>query len=146
MIRHLHNPGFPVRIDARDLESPFFESMLKLRIQSVAAGKLLGRFLSPIRPMDKRARHKLYRLSFPGRRTGQSADQKCVRIRCRFFVLRILDSQDVSCILYQSMLKSTSGTHERPPLFTGESDPLERPVHALVRTAGGAPEGMKLLQ
>jgi hypothetical protein len=35
-------------------------------------------------------------------------------------VVRILDPHYISCILYQSMLKASSGGKKRVPIFTGK--------------------------
>jgi hypothetical protein len=39
-------------------------------------------------------------------------------------MLGIGDSQDMACILYQSMLKPPSGADKGPPLFAGKADGL----------------------
>ncbi len=58
-------------------------------------------------------------------------------------MLGILDTQDVSRILYQSMLEAPSGSEERPPPFAGKSDAFERADPTLVGTPRGAPEPVK---
>jgi hypothetical protein len=64
-------------------------------------------------------------------------------MRGSFGVLRILDSEHMARILYQSMLKPASSADERPALFTREADSSQRSLHAFVRARWRTPQGVK---
>ena len=93
--------------------------------------------------MGQCPRQDVYRLGCANQRTGQLADHQVQCAGIGLSMRCIVNAQDVACILYQSMLKAPSSADERHPLFTGELDGAERPVHAFVRAARTAPEGVE---
>ena len=48
----------------------------------------------------------------------------------------IQETEDIACILYQSMLKTTSGAEEGNVRFPGKTDGIKRAFHADVRATG----------
>ena len=145
MVWQLDNSDFSIGIHTRDFSSgadfvPIF------RIQAVIAAEFLNRFIFPIRPVGKCACHDLDRLRLADERAAQFADHQVRRIWSGFFVLCVADPQYIACVLYQSMLKASSGSHKRPVVFTGESNRSQCSTHTFVRTARSTPKGVKLLQ
>ncbi len=61
-------------------------------------------------------------------------------------MIRIQNPQYISGILYQSMLKTSSGAYERPVVFTSQSDGLQRPFHAFIWAARRTPKSVILFQ
>ncbi len=61
-------------------------------------------------------------------------------------MLSIVDTQDMAGILDQSMLKTASGTDERPALFAREADGPECSLHAVVWAGWSTPQGIHGLQ
>ena len=51
-------------------------------------------------------------------------------------------SQNVACILYQSMLKAPSGADEGTLLLAGKSDRAQRAIHAAIRAARSTPDAV----
>ena len=91
-------------------------------IQAVVAHEDFGGFRNAVNAMCLAARDDPYSPLLPGNGAGKFADQFYGCIRRRLFVIRISNSQHVSRILYQSMLKSTSRPNERHTSLTGEAD------------------------
>jgi hypothetical protein len=116
-----------------------------LGIEAIVTAELFNHYISLIRLMNKCTRCDLYLLGHPNERTTQPADEQGRCMRSGFLVFCVFDPQDISGILYQSMLKATSGSDERPALLTSEPDRPERAAHALIWAGGSAPERIKLL-
>jgi hypothetical protein len=146
VIGQLDNSDFPIRVYTDNFESSGKDPVPIPGIQAIIAAELLDDFLFSIRLVGQCARHGPYRLRLADKRAGQFADYQVWRIGGGFFVLGVADSQHISCILYQSMLKAPSGRHEGPAAFAGKSDGAQRPAHAFVRAARSAPKSVKLLQ
>jgi hypothetical protein len=146
MISKFHNSDFPIKIDTCDLNLPATEFISKRRIEAIVAVELLCDLLLPVSLIGMRACCDFDRLSLTNKGAAKFADQQCLCIWSTLFMLRILNSQNVPCILYQSMLKASSRSNERPFLFTSELDSPKRSIHALVRTSRRTPECVKLLQ
>ena len=52
----------------------------------------------------------------------------------------LMEVENVSRILYQSMLEASSGTEERPSLLARKANPAQGTLHAAVRAPGGSPQ------
>jgi hypothetical protein len=146
MIGQLYNSDFSIGVYTCDFESPGADFIPILWIQTVVTAEFLNYFFFPIYLAGKCVWHDLYRLRLANKRAGQFADYQVWRVRGGFFVLCIVDPQHISCILYQSMLKASSGSHKGPAVFTAESNGLQCPVHAFVRAARSTPKSVKLFQ
>jgi hypothetical protein len=85
-------------------------------------------------------------LNLANQGAGQFTYEQRWCARRGFFVLCIMDPQYIARILYQSMLKASSGCKEGATPFTGELDTPKRPIRALVRTAWSTPERVKFLE
>jgi hypothetical protein len=94
----------------------------------------------------KRSRHYLYGLGFVNEGAGELTDEECRCTRRSLFVLRILDFQYIARILYQSMLKASSSSNERPAHFASKANSPNRAIHIFVWTTGSTPEGIKLFE
>jgi hypothetical protein len=139
VIGQFHNTDFSLKIDACDSEVSSTDLVLKFRIEPVITEELFDNFLAVVSSMGMRARRNLYPLVFSNKGAGQFADKKCLCTWGCFFVLRVSDSQHIACILYQSMLKTSSGSNEGYSHLTSEANTPERTVHAFIRAAGRAP-------
>jgi hypothetical protein len=96
--------------------------------------------------MRQRSRQDGDRLGGAHQRAGQLANHQPWGFWGTFFVFSILDSQHITRILDQSMLKASSSADERPALLTRELDAPQRALHAFVRTGWRTPQGVKALQ
>ena len=146
MIREFHNPDFPVRIDTRDFKPSAVESIAVLWIETVVAGELFFNLCVAVGLKGERVRYDLYGLDFVNEGTGEFTDEECRCTQRSLFVLRILDSQNIARILYQSMLKASSSPDERPAHFASEADSPNRSIHIFVWTTRSTPEGIKLFE
>ena len=126
MIGELDNSDFFIRIYARDPECSRADVISIHRVEPIVTAELLGHFLSSIQPMGQCPWRNPYLLCHTNERAGQFADHQCWCVRGGFFMLSILQPQDISRILDQSMLKPSSGADEGPALLTCESDERDR--------------------
>jgi len=143
VIGEFDNPDSSIEIYAHDPEFSLAHLISIGRVQPVVTAELLRHFLFSIHPMCQCAWHNMDLLGEADERTGQFAHHQCWCIRGGFSMLSILDPQHIPRILYQSMLKTSSGADERPALLTCESDGPQRSMHALVRAGWSTPQGIK---
>ena len=61
-------------------------------------------------------------------------------------MIRFRVPQDIACILYQSMLKSSSRSNERYTLLSGKADRAQSAFHAAIRTARSTPDRIAFCQ
>lgn len=141
----LDQSHFSRRISADDLE-PSMANMLVIRwVEPIVTCELLRHRCRPIRLMRQGPWQERDCLGCPNQGAGQLANHQARGLWGSFFVFRILDGEHIARILDQSMLKPASGAKEGPALFTRELNGLQRALHALVRTGGCAPQGVKTL-
>jgi hypothetical protein len=124
MRAQFHHPYLAVRVDAGYSQFAVVKQFLIARIEPIVAGELLRHFCLAIDPVGQRSWPQRDCLCRPHQRTGQSTDDRCGSRGSRFLMLGLDDSQDMACILYQSMLKPSSGADERPSLLAGKPDRL----------------------
>src|SRR5207244_11475043 len=74
------------------------------------------------------------------KRARQFADEFYCRIGRGLFMIGVDYSQNISCILYQSMLKSASRSDEWPTLLARKFDCPQSAFHAAVRATGTRPD------
>jgi len=143
VVREFYNSDFSLGIDTHHFELALSESISVLRIETVVTAELLLYLFLPICPVGNRAWRDLYPLGLANKRTGELTDHQARCVRGSFLVLGILDTQDVPRILYQSMLKTSSGANERPAPFPGKPDSPKGPVHIVIRAAWSTPKCVK---
>lgn len=98
------------------------EICFKGGVEAIVAEEIFGRFGLAADSRYMGAGHKLNGLHLANQRTGKFADQQRGGIWRRFFVIGIKETEDIACILYQSMLKTASGAKEGNAGFPGKTD------------------------
>lgn len=146
MIREFDNSYVPFTISPCDLERAACRQFSILRIEAKVAAKLLNRFFFSVCLIRERATGQLDRLGLPHKRARQPTDYQGRCLRGCFFMFRIPHMEHVTRILYQSMLKTSSGAEERPPVLSRKLNATESSIHVLVGAARCAPKRIKRLK
>lgn len=141
-----YNSCVPVTVLAYNAEVVSNDVVAIAFIESVVAGELLNGSVLSVCLEGQSARCKENLLLNTGKGAHELGYDEGGRSRGSLFKISISYASNVSCMLYQSMLKAASGSQERPILFPGKPDCFQGAVHALVRTSGSAENGMVLLQ
>lgn len=139
---NFYNTHITVHINASYFQCSFFHLLAEGWIQTIIAVESLFYFHFLVGPVSQGIRYKPDVLSLAHKRTGKQADQQCGSGGIGLFVVGILNVENISGILYQSMLETASSAQKGDASFTGKPDGIQRANHALVRTARRAPEGM----
>ncbi len=118
----LDDPDLTVGVQAHDLQGAAVDGLSIQRVEAIAATKLLHDDVPSICPVGPRAGRDHNRLYLAHQRAGQLADHQLRAIGDRFLVRCIAETEHVSRILYQSMLKAPSSAEKRHIPLAGVAD------------------------
>lgn len=99
MSRQFDDPDLTLIIDPTHLEFPLQDLGLVCRIQAVVAVELFFGCLLLVGLVSQTSRQDAYGLFLPHQRTNQFADQQVGSMRRSLFMLCILQTQLMACIL-----------------------------------------------
>jgi hypothetical protein len=142
----LHDSCVPVTVLAHNTEVVSNDIVAIAFIESVATGELLSRSALSICLEGQSVRRDENLLLNTGKGAYEPGYDESRRSRRSLFEIGFSHASNISRMLYQSMLKSASGSHKRPASFPGKPDCLQGAGHAPVRTSGSTEDAMILLQ
>lgn len=143
MMGQLHDSHILIGIDACNYKIALDEMSSIVLVETITALKLLDGGFRSIGLIGQCVRGDLYGLRPANQRAAQLVDDKDRAVRVGLCVFGLLNSQGVAGILYQSMLKTTSGAQKRPSIFAAELNGPQGAIHALIRAARSPPESVK---
>ena len=136
MFGELDDPSGAGVVLAGYLEPYLVETVPERFIQAVAAPEPLDGFRFSVCVECQASRRDMNILGLAGQRALKPAYEQRRPLRVRLFMRCIPDSEKISGILQQSMLKPASSADERPSSLPAKPDGGQRPAGAPVRASG----------
>lgn len=133
MICKFDNSHSTFGVSACSLKGSTVQRITESRVETEIAEELFLNLLFPVGSASQGIRDQADTLGFTDQGTGESGNEQGLGPGCRFFVVCILNSQDISGILYQSMLEAPSGPNKRDSLLASIPDTIERSLHTRIR-------------
>ena len=139
----LHNSHILIGIDSCNFKMTLAQMVSIFFVETIITLKLLNDGFRSIGLIGQRVRNDLYGLGLTHQRAAQLVDDQDRAVRMGLCMFCLLNSQGIAGILYQSMLKTTSGAQKRPSIFTAELNGHQGAIHALIGAARSPPESVK---